>query len=195
MTQSATPGSARRQAAARRITLCAQRLTDERGLDGFTMEDLAVAAGVSRRTLFNYFPGKVDAVLGGIPDLDVDLLAQFRSGGPHGDLMTDLAVLADALLAGGEFDRTGVEIGRRVMRIPKLLAAAHERFECYSDRFVEEIRVREGSSFDPGRARILIRVLVALFDVALDDFLSDPEERPLHVLYARNLRTARTLFA
>ena len=51
----------------RRITLCAQRLTDERGLDGFTMDDLAEAAEVSRRTLFNYFPGKVDAVLGAAP--------------------------------------------------------------------------------------------------------------------------------
>ena len=57
----------RRQRMLHRITLTAQRLTDERGLDGFTMDDLAEAVDVSRRTLFNYFPGKVDAVLGPDP--------------------------------------------------------------------------------------------------------------------------------
>ena len=51
----------------RRITLCAQRLTDAHGIDGFTMDELADAAEVSRRTLFNYFPSKTDAVLGEAP--------------------------------------------------------------------------------------------------------------------------------
>ena len=37
----------------------------EHGLDGFTMEQLAERVGVSRRTLFYYFPAKDDAVLGG----------------------------------------------------------------------------------------------------------------------------------
>ena len=38
-------------------------LTLERGLAGFTMQELADAADVSRSTLFNYFPSKADAVL------------------------------------------------------------------------------------------------------------------------------------
>ena len=42
------------------------QLTQGRGLDGWTMEDLAGAAEVSRRTLFNYFSSKVDAVLGAV---------------------------------------------------------------------------------------------------------------------------------
>ena len=62
--QSATTRAGRRRATAYRISVCARSLTEQHGLDGFTMEDLAEAAGVSRRTLFNYFPGKVDAVLG-----------------------------------------------------------------------------------------------------------------------------------
>ncbi|RYJ06280.1 MAG: TetR family transcriptional regulator, partial [Actinomycetales bacterium] len=77
---------------AHRITLCAQRLTDEHGLDGFTMDDLAEASEVSRRTLFNYFPSKADAVLGAHPDLPDDVLATFRAGGPPGDVVDDVAV-------------------------------------------------------------------------------------------------------
>ncbi|MDP3890466.1 TetR family transcriptional regulator, partial [Nocardioides sp.] len=78
---------ARRHATAHRITQRAQELTLEHGLDGFTMDELADAADVSRRTLFNYFPGKIDAVLGAIPQIDPELLAVFRAGGPHGDLV------------------------------------------------------------------------------------------------------------
>ena len=113
-----------------RITRCAKVLTDEHGLDGFTMEDLADAAEVSRRTLFNYFPSKLDAVLGEHPEISPSVLATFHAGGPHGDLVDDLAVLARATLAGKQADRDSIELTRRVMTAnPRLLAAAHERFE------------------------------------------------------------------
>ena len=56
------------------------------------MDDLAALAGVSRRTLFNYFPGKDDAVLGGPPVLDAEAASTtFVAGGPHGNLVDDLA--------------------------------------------------------------------------------------------------------
>src|SRR5262245_25184889 len=80
----------RKSSTARRITVFAQRLTDERGFDGFTMDDLAGAAGLSRRTLFNYFPSKADAVLGAGPELDDEFIQEFRVGGPTGDLVEDL---------------------------------------------------------------------------------------------------------
>ena len=51
MTESATTREGRRRATSYRISVCAQELTEERGLEGFTMEELAEAAGVSRRTL------------------------------------------------------------------------------------------------------------------------------------------------
>ena len=88
-----------RPATASRV--CAQRLTDAHGLDGFTMDELAEAAEVSRRTLFNYFPSKIDAVLGEHPEIS-DRRARRRSvaGGPHGNLVEDLAELARAALAG-----------------------------------------------------------------------------------------------
>lgn len=46
------------------LTNHARTLTAERELNGFTIEELCEAAGVSRRTFFNYFATKEDAVLG-----------------------------------------------------------------------------------------------------------------------------------
>lgn len=72
------------------LTNLARELTAQRGLNGFTVEELCEGVGVSRRTFFNYFATKEDAVLGTKP---TDPLAPFAEGfvatGPgardHGD--------------------------------------------------------------------------------------------------------------
>ena len=131
-----------------RITLTAQRLTNDRGLDGFTMDDLAEAADVSRRTLFNYFPSKVDAVLGPPPTLDGGLARPLPCAGrPHGDLVEDLGELATHVLEAQELTREEMARGRRLLlENPRLLAAAHERLDGLSAQLVEAIRGRAGGT-------------------------------------------------
>jgi len=195
MVQSAVSRTDRRRATALRISECAQQLTDTHGLDGFTLEDLAQAAGVSRRTLFNYFPGKVDAVLGPDPDVTPQARDVFRAGGPHRDLVEDLAVLAHTMLTDVPA-REAVTLQRRLLRSnPRLLAGAIERFEQMSEHLVAEILTREGPAFDADRARVAIRLLSALLEVSLDRFLTDPAQRDVADLFTDSLRTARELLA
>lgn len=178
-----------------RITLCAQRLTDQHGIDGFTMDDLAEAAGVSRRTLFNYFPGKIDAVLGEIPEFAEDVVATFLAGGPHGDLVDDVAELARTALAVKDPDRETLELGLRVMRAePRLLAAAHERFEAVIEDFSALLIEREGPTFAPDKARLLLRLLLTLFDAALAVLVTEGPERTLVDVFDEQLALARELF-
>ena len=55
----------RKRAATRTaITAVARSLTAEHGLNGFTVEEVCEAAGISRRTFFNYFQSKEDAIIG-----------------------------------------------------------------------------------------------------------------------------------
>ncbi|MCW2843861.1 MAG: Bacterial regulatory protein tetR family [Nocardioides sp.] len=186
----------RRQQTTHRITVCAQRLTEEHGLDGFTMDDLARAAEVSRRTLFNYFPSKLDAVLGAAPDIDAEVLATFVAGGPHGRLFDDLGALARSLLDVKELDRESLELGRRVLvTTPRLLAAAHERFEQLTAEFAEIILDREGRCFGLPRARLAVRMMVATFDTSLSSFLDDPRDRPIAAVFDDTLRDALELLA
>lgn len=52
------------KATRRDLVLQACRLTIECGLNGFTVEELCAQVGISRRTFFNYFASKDEAVLG-----------------------------------------------------------------------------------------------------------------------------------
>jgi AcrR family transcriptional regulator len=196
MDQSATTRAGRRQATSHRISVCAQVLTEQHGLDGFTMDDLAQASGVSRRTLFNYFPGKLDAVLGDPPEIPAEALERFRSRGPGSDLVEDLRDLGRELMDDQRFTREDVARSRRLLVVnPRLLAAAHDRFLVVTGQIVEEIRAREGAAFDALRAQVAVRLLCALFDAALDSFLADPVGRPLAETFDDVLRAARHLFA
>jgi AcrR family transcriptional regulator len=178
-----------------RIALCAQRLTDAHGLDGFTMDELADAAEVSRRTLFNYFPSKLDAVLGTIPEIPPAALATFHTGGPHGSLVEDLGALAKALLSVKEPEREAMVLSRKVLGgSSRVLAAAHQRFEQMTEDFVALILEREGPDFDVERARLAVRILGTVFDSALTTFI-EGDERPIDVLFDHYLNQARSLFA
>ena len=196
-------GRAEKQAQTRvRIVRCAQRLCLDAGFDGFTMDELAEAAEVSRRTLFNYFPSKVDAVLGGAeaPDLGSEQLHEvaqrFRHGGPHGRLGDDLAELARHLLATQVIDRESARLRRTVLTTsPRLLSVIHERFETIAEQIVELVLEREGPDFGPVRARLAVGVLVAVFDSAMEAFAQgEPDDPELADLVTEHLGLVAELF-
>jgi AcrR family transcriptional regulator len=160
------------------------------------MEDLADAAGVSRRTLFNYFPGKADAVLGEVRAVPTELMEDFRNGGPHHNLISDLGVLVHSVLSAKNVDRAEVARYRRILKgSTKLHAAAHHRLEAISQTLVSAILEREGPDYDPQRARIAAHVLMALLDASLTAFVEDKQDRELADLFMANLATAHELLS
>lgn len=186
----------KRSETSRRIRSCAQQLADARGLDGFTMDDLAEDAGVSRRTLFNYFPGKVDAVLGEVVEIPQAAREQFIAGGPSGRLLDDVAVLVRFVLAADEQDRESLVLVRRLLTTNhRLFVAAHERFELMAAEFVELVLEREGTAFGASRARVLLAILGALLDAALLGYIDGSDDRPIAEVFDANLAVGRELFA
>jgi AcrR family transcriptional regulator len=195
MAQSAGLREARRSLTARRITSCAQQLADERGLDGFTMEDLAEAAAVSRRTLFNYYPSKTDAVMGS-HEPDLAAMATFRAKGPHGVLIDDLGALVTSMLETKAIEREQAARVRRLFReSPRLLAAAHDSMSKFAHLFVEEIVQREDGALDRTDAGIVVRVVLSIFDLTLDAFIVNVDDTSLSDLYAEHFQRLRHLFA
>jgi AcrR family transcriptional regulator len=76
-----TTGLRERKKVATRLALhrAALELVTDRGLDAVTVDDIAERADVSPRTFFNYFPSKVDAVIGMDPDEPDRLVEAFTA--------------------------------------------------------------------------------------------------------------------
>lgn len=69
----------KKQQRAQTITQMTIALSAERGFDNVTIEDIATACGISRRTFFNYFENKEEALLGHPTfDLTAAEIAQFH---------------------------------------------------------------------------------------------------------------------
>ena len=182
----------KRELTAHRITVAAQELALEHGLDGFTMEQLAERAEVSRRTLFNYFPSKDDAVLGGPPVISEDALAAFTAGGPTGRLVDDLASLVLAVLAESPDTRDDVARGRAVMLAnPRLITHAHQRLQESVESCLGMMEAREGRGFSRPRVDVAIALVLASFHLAMDRYLDTDSE--LAALFTETLATARDL--
>lgn len=187
----------RREQTAQRITLCAQRLAVEHGYDDFTLDDLAAAAGVSRRTLFNYFPGKLDAVIGTQPGLPENASAVFVAGGPHGDLLADFGELVIALLTRwGQLSREQWSTMRACFETnPRVLQACFERFGHLAQEASALVAQREGWRAGDPRPRIATGLVKAIFESAMDEFVEHDDGRSLdavfrqHQVFARELAT------
>lgn len=189
-----SPREAKRYATARRLQRSALQLTVERGYDGWTMDDLAATAEVSRRTVFNYFDGKAEVVLGPVAELDPELIATFVAGGPTGDLVDDLLVLAQCATEEGSEDLDALPaIREAVKNDPRLFALVHERFETITAMLAERLQEREGASFPAGRARLLLHLLLICLDDAVERAAADSTHSFPELLGAA-VADARALF-
>ena len=113
----------------------ARELTAERGLTGFTVEELCAEVGVSRRTFFNYFAGKENAVLGVSMRTDVsEAEAAFVTG--DGDLLDALAALMIARWESVDMDISEARlVGAAVRRADGAAKGSVEGARCRRTRF------------------------------------------------------------
>lgn len=141
----------RKKAETRRaLSSAALRLARERGPDGVTVEDIAMAAGVSSRTFFNYFASKDDAIVGVAPaevsELVGDLVAR-----PEDEAPLD-ALRAMCRAAAVRLEGTADELRARhelTQQHPSLAARRTAAFGEVERRLAGEIARRTGR--DPDR--------------------------------------------
>lgn len=158
-----------RQAALAEITQIAMGLFLERGFEQTTIDDIAAAAGISRRSFFRYFGTKEDIVLG-------DLAAQ-------GELIRDAlearpaaedawTALLNALAAAprlGQDETAMLKVSKMLYETPSLRARSIEKHFQWQALFTPEIRRRLGAA--PGdeldlRADAIVACVLTCLDVA-----------------------------
>ncbi|RYX83656.1 TetR/AcrR family transcriptional regulator [bacterium] len=138
------------------IHKAAERLALEHGVQETKVEDIAEAAGVSRRTFFNYYVSKEDAILGlRAPILTEEALKQFQENPDH--LLNRTVRLIVAVMhstsVSGDSVKAWVE---RKKQFPALM----DRFELYAHEaeLLMTPVVAEHLGGDADDAEIIIRL-------------------------------------
>ncbi|GAA0938407.1 TetR family transcriptional regulator [Actinocorallia libanotica] len=140
-------------------------LVAEHGFDGVTVEAIADVANISRRTFFNYFTDKADAVMYGEEARFRELIAAVRSRPPgEGGWQALRRAAEDLTERRGEPDREAVLRGKLTRRHPSLLARQMAGFGPLERELAQAITERDG---DGGmRPRVLAAAYTGAVRVA-----------------------------
>ncbi|TDD50116.1 MULTISPECIES: TetR/AcrR family transcriptional regulator [Saccharopolyspora] len=189
-------------ATAAQVTSVALRLTAERGLSGFTVEEVCEQVDISRRTFFNYFASKDDAVLGITARKDDDALTdQFLARGSASPGLSPTLLDELAELAVQRWERADItaESIRDVLAVferePRLLTRFVEKMQRDEQSDVELVEQREGLAPGDLRAAAAVQVIRALISAAVREFLTLSNSDSFAEILARRLAAARELFA
>ncbi len=177
----------------------ARRLTLEHGLNGFTVEQLCDEVGISRRTFFNYFPTKEDAILGSSEDrLPEGLLDDFVDSGrttPPVPLLEALTLLFIEIADRMGISREEYETMSAVLhREPQLMARMFAKSESKSQLLTDLITRREGMPANHPSARVAVFVLGEVARRSLDEFFVEGNLLTYPQVLHRNIDALRYLF-
>lgn len=155
------------------ITSVALDLVTERGLDAVTVDEIARAANVSRRTFFNYFPSKVAACMPGTFPPDKEAVQLFFSDRSVPTLTAVGRLLwrqvAMAHQETPEFDRFH-DMWRREQSIRPELHAILARTET---ELATLIARRDGLATDAAQSATVAAASIAILRVAVEQWRTD----------------------
>ncbi|MBV9879017.1 MAG: TetR family transcriptional regulator [Gemmatirosa sp.] len=175
-----------------RLMRAAQTLFAERGFDATTVDEIAAAAGVSRRTFFHHFASKEDVILSRHADFEAALLAAVAAQPPD---EPPLRVAERAIVAAlGTFDREEAVLIQRLKRdTPSLRASDQGKYERMERALTDHLQARAPDPSDALRVRLVAMIIVGAMRVAGDGWLRAAESGEAPETYAR--RVFQTLHA
>ncbi|WP_427133260.1 TetR/AcrR family transcriptional regulator [Pseudarthrobacter sp. S9] len=195
----------RKRAATRAaITAVARSLTAERGLHGYTVEEVCEQADISRRTFFNYFPSKEDAIIGPVDDeLPAEIFEDFIRAGadsPAGkisaSLLSDLVQLcldlSERMSSSEEETRQLIGVVQKEPQLMLRIIGASEEREA---EFSRMLAAREGVSADHPVVRMAVVLAGGIARRSSMAYFSEGNTRPHKELLLENFAAARTLFS
>jgi mycofactocin system transcriptional regulator len=148
------------------------------GFEQTTVEDIAAAAGIGRRTFFRYFPSKND-IPWGMFELELERMRARLKACPSDVRLMD--AIRVALVDFNRVEPAQIPRHRRrmelILRVPALLAHSTLRFAAWRDviaEFVAERTSQRPDSLAPQViAHAILGVAVAAYEQWLDDVDAD----------------------
>jgi AcrR family transcriptional regulator len=161
----------------RLIAETARRLFAERGFEAVTVAEVARAADVAEKTVFNYFPTKEDLFYSGMEAFEDTLIAAIRDRAPG---ETVLGAFRAFVLAprgvfamhrpGGEREATErlLTLTRVITESPALLAREREVLGRYTDTLAALVAEETGAAADDVEPWVVAHALLGVHRALID---------------------------
>jgi mycofactocin system transcriptional regulator len=190
------PAPGRRRVTSRaELEQAAFGLFEDEGFDETTIDDIATAAGIGRRTFFRYFPSKND-----IPWGDFELELE-RMRGRLKDCAPDVApmeAIRDALIDFNYVPAEHVSFHRRrmslILGVPTLFAHSTLRFTAWRQVVAEFVAERTGQRPDELAPQTIAHAVLGVALAAYEHWLGD-ESADLGQLLDKAMRQLEAAFA
>lgn len=163
----------------------ALQLLAAQGYDETTVDDIAAAAGMSRRTFHRYYASKEDVVIQLLADLGAqmrDELSTRPAGEPPAVALRHAVTVAINFCAGHHDPGKTLAVVRLIQRTPVLRARSLERQARWQAELAAVLAQRLGLEPDDLFAELATRMALAAFDAAMERWaLSDGAADPLEL--------------
>jgi TetR/AcrR family transcriptional regulator, regulator of mycofactocin system len=146
-----------------------------RGFDATTVDEIAAAAGIGRRTFFRYFPSKNDIPWGAFEAELERMRVRLKACPPEVPLMDAIRL---ALIDFNRVSPAEVPLHRRrmelILRVPALLAHSTLRFTAWRQVIAEFVAQRTGRRTDELAPQVIAHAVLGVAVAAYEQWLDDP---------------------
>jgi TetR/AcrR family transcriptional regulator, regulator of mycofactocin system len=146
-----------------------------RGFDATTVDEIAAAAGIGRRTFFRYFPSKNDVPWGAFEDELERMRVRLKACPPEVPVMDAIRY---ALIDFNRVAPAQVPLHRRrmqlILRVPTLLAHSTLRFAAWRAVVAEFAAERTGHRPDDLAPQAIAHAVLGVSVAAYEHWLDDP---------------------
>ena len=145
------------------------------GFDATTVDEIATAAGIGRRTFFRYFPSKNDIPWGAF-EVELDRMrVRLKACPPEVPLMDAIRL---ALIDFNRVSPADVPLHRRrmelILRVPALFAHSTLRFTAWRQVVAEFVAERTGGRPDALAPQVIAHAVLGVAVAAYQHWLDDP---------------------
>jgi mycofactocin system transcriptional regulator len=151
-------------------------LFDEHGFEATTVEDVAEAAGISRRTFFRYYPSKNDVVWGDFEARLVTMAAQLAAADAD---VPVLDALADVVVRFNALPPEAVPAHRRrmalILHVPALQAHSALRYADWRAVVARFVAARTGATEGDALPQLVGHVALGVAVASYEQWLADPD--------------------
>lgn len=159
---------ARARAVRQAIFAAAIPLVLDRGYDAITVEEIADQAGVSRRTVFRYFPTKADIILDWAATEGAGLCISLAAQAADRPLLHRLrAALADLVACHRAEAQMHLAMGQLSAANPALRARAYEKFEIWEDMLCAQVARDHGRADASEDERLTVALFMTVYRQAI----------------------------